>query len=500
MPRGRMVDFSAFSFWGLELDRMRWPSSTARPGRHEPLTDIRAELVELYMDIKLLTATEPDWIRSAIAKHRRWIEAVQGVTIEKTTVLVVSNNFSSLAAREILRGVPIAKLNQGPTDELRAEVIGIEYPDGMPPLIRARTSTETGMTAIEKQDEWQIIWGDTPVAIRFKRLQGAVIALDVPFHEHDSTRWSELVICRQEEASLVAEMIKESDVRQNGTFYCTGRGFKKVRSSSWEDLVLDPTVLRLVKDDYESFFSREDWFRSLNLPFRRGYLFHGPPGNGKTSAIRAMLSRPGMRGLTLNFFSPNVDDDDLEAVFERAAEFAPAIVVLEDLDRVFPKNQVSGTRSKVSLQKLLNCLDGIGTQDGVVVAATANEPTALDPAILRRPGRFDRVVLFPNPTAKLRLNYLRKLHCRLPESELKRALESSDGFSFAQLRETFILAGQSAFDRRNEIEPNDILQAVRTIRRGFADVRSREDAAGFAPLRKVTAFDDLLNEGHAPPI
>lgn len=468
--------------------------------KHEPLTDIRAELVELLMGTKLMTATEPDWIRSAIAKHRRWIESVQGVTIEKTTVLVVSNNFSSLAARQILRGVPLAKLNQGPTDKLRAEVTAIEYPAGMPPLIRAHTSTRTRMTAGKKQDEWEIIWGDTPVAIRFNQLKGAIIGVNLPYYEHDSTRWSEIVICRQDEVALVAEMVKESDVRQSGTFYCTGRGFKRVRSSSWDDLVLDPTVLQLVKDDYESFFSREDWFRSLNLPFRRGYLLHGPPGNGKTSVIRAMLSRPGMRGLTLNFFSPDVDDDDLQVMFERAADHAPSIVVLEDLDRVFPKNQVSGTRSKASLQQLLNCLDGIGTQDGVVVAATANEPTALDPAILRRPGRFDRVVLFPNPNAKLRLQYLRKLHCQVPESELKTALEFSDGFSFAQLRESFILAGQSAFDRQTEIEPNDILQAVHTIRRGFADVKSRGDAAGFAPLRKVNAFDDLLSDGLAPPI
>jgi hypothetical protein len=104
------------------------------------------------MDTKLMTATEPDWIRSAIAKHSQWIESVQGVTIEKTTVLIVSNNFTSLAARQILRDVPLAKRNQGPTDKLRAEVIAIEFPDGMPSLIRARTSTRSRMTAGKKQD------------------------------------------------------------------------------------------------------------------------------------------------------------------------------------------------------------------------------------------------------------------------------------------------------------------------------------------------------------
>jgi ATP-dependent 26S proteasome regulatory subunit len=436
------------------------------------------------MDTKLMTATEPDWIRSALAKHCRWIESVQGVSIEKTAVLLVSNNFSSLAARQILRGVPLAKLHHGPTAKLRASATAIEFPHGMPPLMRARVSTKSRM-ALRKRCEWEIIWGDTPVAIRFKQLEGAIIAMALPYHDRDSTRWSEVVICRQDEVALVAKMIQESEaeVRQNGPFYSTGGGFKSVKSSSWDDLVLDQTVSQLVKNDYESFFARADWFRTLKLPFRRGYLLHGPPGNGKTSVIRAMLSRPGMRGLTLNFFSPDVDDDDLEAMFERAAQCAPSIVVMEDIDRAFPKNQVSGTRSKVSLQQLLNCLDGIGTRDGVLVAATANEPTALDPAILKRPGRFDRVVLFPNPTAELRLLYLRKLNCQLAESELKTALESSDGFSFAQMREAYILAGQAAFDRRGEIESDDILEAVRTLCRGFRAAKERGDAAGFAPLR-----------------
>jgi len=433
------------------------------------------------MEPKIMTATEPDWIRSAISNYREWIESVQGVTIEKMAVLRVGNNFTSIAARQILRDVRLKKLERGPTPKLRAEVTSIEYPRGMPPLMSARMLSKSKGMSGETQPEWEVTWGDTPVAMRFPTLKGAVVALEVPYSEHDSTAYAELVICRQDEIALVMAMIRESHSRPEGPLYSTGRGFKSVKSSSWDDLVLDEPVLQLVKSDYESFFAREDWFRGLKLPFRRGYLFHGPPGNGKTSVVRAMLSRRGMRGLTLNFFAPNTDDDDLQKMFERAAECAPSMVVLEDIDRAFPRNQASETKSKVSLQQLLNCLDGIGTQDGVVVVATANEPTALDPAILRRPGRFDRVVLFPNPTAELRLQYLRKLNCQFPKSELKASIELADGFSFAQMREVYILAGQRAFDRREEIESDDILSAVHTLRHAFAAVKEREGAAGFAP-------------------
>jgi ATP-dependent 26S proteasome regulatory subunit len=158
---------------------------------------------------------------------------------------------------------------------------------------------------------------------------------------------------------------------------------------------------------------------------------------------------------------------------------------LEDIDRAFPKQQSSGARCAISQQQLLNCLDGIATQDGVVVVATANEPTALDPAILRRPGRFDRVVLFSNPTAELRLQYLRKLNSQLKETELRAAIDLSEGFSFAQLREAYILAGQMAYEREGEIEPDDILSAVRALRSGYTLVKHRRDAAGFESVRNL---------------
>jgi hypothetical protein len=456
--------------------------------------------VDSYVGSKTMTATEPDWIRDVVARHRVWIESVQGVAIEKTVILDASNSFASFAAREILRGVRLLTAPRGPLAKLRREVKSIEYPSGMPPLMRARMFAKTSRSVGGRLARWEAHWGDSPVAIRFNRLKGAIIAIEVPYFDRDTTCNNDVVICRQDEVAVVMEMIRLSNVREEGALYSTGKGFRSIQSSSWDDLVLDENVLRLVKNDYETFFAREGWFRSLKLPFRRGYLLHGPPGNGKTSVIRAMLSRRRMRGLTLNFFSQDVEDKDLEVMFDRAAECAPSMVVLEDIDRAFPKNQSASARSKVSMQQLLNCLDGIGTKDGVVVVATANEPTALDPAILRRPGRFDRVVLLSNPNAQLRLQYLRKLNCLFAESDLETAIDLADGFSFAQMREVYILAGQRAFDRQAEIEPDDILNAVRTLRRGSAEVKERQAAAGFAPARNVTSINSLPTEGHAPLI
>lgn len=245
----------------------------------------------------------------------------------------------------------------------------------------------------------------------------------------------------------------------------------------WNQLVLDPAIASLLRDDFESFFQREQWFRKMRLPFRRGYLLHGPPGNGKSTAIRAMLTSAGMTAYTLRLFDAQMSDGDMDRLFERAAKHAPAMVRLEDIDRAFPRTGQS--RTKVSLQQLLNCLDGVATGEGIVTVATANEPTILDPAVLKRPGRFDRVVHFPNPSSVLRREYFVRMHNQFAPADLDAVVSDSDEFSFAQLREAYIMAGQLAFEGHREISVDDLSFGVRSLRETSQLASNRNNRAGF---------------------
>ena len=96
------------------------------------------------MDMKTMIATEPDWIRSAVEKHREWIESVQGVTLERMALVQVSNSLTSMAARQMFNGVSLKKLNHGPTAELRAAVTSIEYPKDLPPEPRFEAGWQIG--------------------------------------------------------------------------------------------------------------------------------------------------------------------------------------------------------------------------------------------------------------------------------------------------------------------------------------------------------------------
>jgi ATP-dependent 26S proteasome regulatory subunit len=154
-------------------------------------------------------------------------------------------------------------------------------------------------------------------------------------------------------------------------------------------------------------------------------------------------------------------------------------VILEDLDRAFPTESKRTRERTVSFQTLFNCLDGVGSQDGVLVVATANNPTCLDPAILKRPGRFDRVVQFRNPDADLRRQYYSRLSPALAGEQFEIAIEQTDGFSFAQLRETYILGSQSAFEHGREVGVADVIEAIALQEAGAQDLKTSVAAPGF---------------------
>src|SRR5206468_8601589 len=119
---------------------------------------------------------------------------------------------------------------------------------------------------------------------------------------------------------------------------------------------------------------------------------YGPPGNGKTSIVRVMASHPAITAYALNFSNPRLNNADLTYLFESAGRTAPSLVIFEDLDRLY--GQRSGRRdnlTKVTLQHLLNCLDGLGSRDGVLVVGTANDPTVIDAAIVRRDRKSTRL-------------------------------------------------------------------------------------------------------------
>ena len=195
-----------------------------------------------------------------------------------------------------------------------------------------------------------------------------------------------------ETLSSLGRMVKVSST-QKSIYVVNGANISfSTATASWDLIVLDPVAKRLVQSDFTTLLQRRAWSEANGMPFRRGYLLYGPPGNGKTSVLRAMAAHPQISPATINFGDQSADDETLSSLFTWAHEHSPSLIFMEDLDRHFNARSSGGNRSSITLSHLLNCLDGVANPEGIIVVATANDPAALDSAILRRPGRFDRVV------------------------------------------------------------------------------------------------------------
>jgi ATPase family associated with various cellular activities (AAA) len=431
-------------------------------------------------------AARPALIRSAIHRHTEWIGKSLGVSVSDALILQCDMRVIDAAIPHLFGNIDFRGSREKPVRLFMEAVESVTVPPSYAPLLQADYTTRPvdlmeALSGHEARGAYCLEWDDCPVAFRLRGIASPLIALAVSYHAGPDSvceNTARVLIFRRDAVEQVLQLLARLSKSDGQPRLHTHNSVTQpVQPCDWGQLVLDPNIVSLLKNDFESFLQRKDWFRKMRLPFRRGYLLHGPPGNGKSTAIRAMLTSAGLTAYTLRLFDSQVDDGDLDRVFERAVKHAPGIILLEDLDRCFPKTGES--RSKVSLQQLLNCLDGVGTGEGIVTVATANEPTILDPAILRRPGRFDRVVYFPNPSAVLRREYFCRMHAELAAADLDPVVSDSDGFSFAQLRESYIMAGQLAFEADREICVEDLSAGARSLRQTTQLSSKRNNRAGF---------------------
>jgi transitional endoplasmic reticulum ATPase len=143
-------------------------------------------------------------------------------------------------------------------------------------------------------------------------------------------------------------------------------------------------------------------FQRLGVDPPKGVLLHGPPGTGKTLLARAVANESAAK--FFNIAGPEImgsaygeSERRLREIFEQAAESAPSIIFIDEIDSIAPKRgQVSGEAEKRLVAQLLTLLDGMEPRQNTVVIAATNRPEALDEA-LRRPGRFDREIVIGVP-------------------------------------------------------------------------------------------------------
>jgi AAA+ superfamily predicted ATPase len=226
-------------------------------------------------------------------------------------------------------------------------------------------------------------------------------------------------------------------VFQDGEWARNKELFHAIKTATFQNLILRDQLKKDIQNDFAQFFCSRPLYERYGIPWKRGVLFIGPPGNGKTHTVKALVNQLGQSCLYVKGFKAeySMDQENLAAVFARARITTPCLLILEDIDSMIDEK---------SRAFFLNELDGFEANTGVVILATTNHPERLDPAILDRPSRFDRKYYFDSPAAAERAAYLqfwsKELAPELQVTEFAAAevVRETRDFSFAYLKELFI--------------------------------------------------------------
>ena len=274
------------------------------------------------------------------------------------------------------------------------------------------------------------------------------------------------------------EIQDEVMIFDGGHWSASGSLLRQIGGTTFDNLILPEKLKGDLHKDVSRFFGSREAYEKYNIPWKRGLLFVGPPGNGKTHAIKALINATGRPCLYIKTFESEswCEETGIRKVFERARAASPCLLILEDLDSLV---------SAENRSFFLNEMDGFAANVGILTIATTNHPGKLDPAILDRPSRFDRKYHFGLPARPERLAFIERWNRSLePESQLSTDGESSaadktETFSFAYLKELFLSSLMTWVAERDAKSMDEIvLEQVESLLEQMKTVAEAKEAEG----------------------
>ncbi|KAL2150762.1 hypothetical protein VTH82DRAFT_7325 [Thermothelomyces myriococcoides] len=216
-------------------------------------------------------------------------------------------------------------------------------------------------------------------------------------------------------------------------------------------VILNDEVKKALIDDIADYLNpaTRRWYANRGIPYRRGYLLHGPPGTGKSSLSLALAGFFKMRIYIVSLNSVTANEDNLASLFAELPR--RCVVLLEDIDTAglthtreegaqdsatdgtengsdtstntsasssgSPKPANQNAQGRLSLSGLLNILDGVASQEGRVLIMTTNHIEKLDKALIR-PGRVDMIVKFDRADESMTAQIFRAIYAPLDADEV----------------------------------------------------------------------------------
>jgi SpoVK/Ycf46/Vps4 family AAA+-type ATPase len=234
-----------------------------------------------------------------------------------------------------------------------------------------------------------------------------------------------------------------------------------------------------------------DWYKERNIPWKRGWLLYGPPGTGKTALARAFAEDLNM---PIYVFSlSQMSNNDLMDSWKNMQLNIPCIALIEDIDNVFhgrkniaqnayftklltsndsnDDDDNSSTKTPLTFDCLLNCIDGIDRSNGVFTIITTNDITKIDSAIghpqvkdgktvfiSSRPGRIDKAIELTYMTKEGKIQMCKKILGEFPEKEkeIMAYIDKNEEETPAQFQEFCAEVAIQEYWNKREVEASAI--------------------------------------------
>ena len=167
--------------------------------------------------------------------------------------------------------------------------------------------------------------------------------------------------------------------------------FSKIPKRPIDTLYLKEGEKENIVNSIAEFFSIDERneYLSFGIPYKKVFFLYGVPGSGKTSSINTLASYFDC-DIQMIPLSTDMDDSNLVEAFssisneEDKTDKTRKIILIEDIDCIFEdRKEGDHMKNSITLQGLLNCMDGFTCTEGALIFITANKPETLDNAVIR---------------------------------------------------------------------------------------------------------------------
>ncbi|MFO0561629.1 MAG: AAA family ATPase [Polyangiales bacterium] len=230
-----------------------------------------------------------------------------------------------------------------------------------------------------------------------------------------------------------------------------------------DDVILPEGLLDRIERQTVRFSQHAERLRAMRRHIKRGVLFHGPPGTGKTfTAMHLASCMPDRTTLIVTGRAQGL----IEQSCQLARMLQPALVIIEDVDLIAEDRESNNACNTPLLFELLNQMDGLSGDSDVLFVLTTNRPSILEPALAARPGRIDQAIEIPLPDAECRRRLIALYSKGLPMAveDLDDVVTRTEGASGAFIKELLRKSALIAVDRGGEaVTDDDVRGAFREL-------------------------------------